>query len=211
MKPLAFPFRALARPVPLVLTLGFLTAIPVLNAAVLSVQIPMGNVPSGSERLMTAPVAMFVHALSGVLFGLAGPVQFSRALRHRFGPLHRATGFVFVVAGVFMGGTGLALLMQVASLSTPVADIARGIAGVALLGALFMGLNAPDRPRHRAWMIRAYAIGMGLGTVALVFFPIYLVTGTPPRGLGADILFAAAWAFNALLAELIIRRLESKP
>ena len=211
MTSLPFPIRAFARPVPLVLLLAFFTAIPVLNAAVLSVQIPLGAVPEGTLRLMIAPVSLFLHSLSGLLFALAGPVQFSRALRNRFGRLHRATGLVFVVSGLFLGGSGLSLLLQVQSLETPIASIARGIAGVALILALHFGMTARSMPRHRAWMIRAYAIGMGLGTVGLVFFPIYLFTGAPPRGIGADLLFAACWGSNALVAEYVIRRLEPKP
>jgi hypothetical protein len=66
-----------------------------------------------------------------------------------------------------------------------------------------------DIARHRAWMIRAYAIGMGLGAVAMVFFPIYIVMGQAPTGLASDILFVGSWVMSIALAEAIIRRLSS--
>lgn len=202
-------FRLLSRPIPLVLALAFFTAIPILNALVQVFQIPSGTYPDDSARLAVAPFAWFAHVLAGVAFGITGPVQFVRALRHRFGALHRLSGRIFVLSGGILGLSGLSLLVQVTSVRTPVADTARGIFGLALLVALALAMaaiRARDVPRHRAWMIRAYAIGMGLGAVALVFFPIYIVTGRPPMGLASDFLFVASWLLTIALAEMVIRK-----
>ena len=82
----------------------------------------------------------------------------------------------------------------------------------ALIAALALGVAAArgcDMPRHRAWMIRAYAIGMGQGTVALVMFPLYLVTGEPPTGLTTDIVVVSMWLLNIALGEWVIRRMSS--
>lgn len=207
MSPLPALLRALARPIPLALFLAFATAIPVALAAVLAVQVPLGAVPEGSQRLMVAPVALFLHALSGTLFGLAGPLQFTRALRHRFGWLHRAAGRVFVAAGMVLGASGLAVLAQVSA--APLLEAARAVACTALIAALALGLTARSLNRHRAWMIRAYAIGMGSGTVALVFFPIFAITGTPPSGLAADLVVIGWWALMILLAEAVNRRIDA--
>jgi uncharacterized membrane protein len=196
------------------LLLGIATAIPVIMAGARSLQVPLGAVPADSLRLMVAPAALFVHALAGLTFGLTGPLQFTRVLRGRFDRLHRAAGRAFAVAGVGLGLSGLMLLARVESISTALLDTARGLAGAALLVALAFGMHAirsRDLDRHRAWMIRAYAIGMGSGTVALVFFPIYIINGVPPKGLGADLVVTGWWAFNALLAEMIIRQRASLP
>lgn len=202
-------FRYFSRPTPLVLALAFGTAIPVLNALVQAVQIPSGTYPDDSARLAIAPIAWFAHVLAGAAFGITGPLQFVRALRNRFGALHRASGRIFVASGAVLGLSGLSLLAQVTSVRTPLADIARGLFGLGLLFALTMAMAAIRNrqfSRHRAWMIRAYTTGMGLGAVALVFFPIYLVTGQPPMGLASDILFVGSWAITIALAELVIRR-----
>ena len=210
MPPLPAPFRALARPIPLALTLAVATAIPILAAAVGAVQIPLGAVPPDSQRLLVAPVSFFLHALAGVLFGVTGPVQFVRSLRHRFGRLHRATGLVFVTAGMVLGASGLSLLAQVPAVATPPLEVMRALTGAALIAALVLGITVRSRSDHRAWMIRAYALGMGSGTVALVFFPLVVLTGEPPRGLAADLIFIAWWTVNILLAEVLIRRLEAR-
>lgn len=202
-------FRYFSRPTPLVLFLAFGTAIPVLNALVETVLIPFGAYPEDAARLAVAPIAWFTHVLAGVGFGITGPMQFVRALRNRFGRLHRVSGRIFVVSGAVLGLSGLALLAQVTSVRTPVADIARGLFGLALLVALAMAMVAIKNReflRHRAWMIRSYAVGMGLAAVSLVFFPIYLVTGAPPEGLASDFLFVGSWAMTIALGEVIIRR-----
>jgi uncharacterized membrane protein len=202
-------FRLFQRPIPLVLLLVFLTAIPVLNSLVLVFQIPSGIYSKESVHLAVAPVSLFVHALAGVAFGIIGPVQFVRALRHRFGALHRVLGRIFMLSGATIGLSGLSILAQVTSQRTPMVDIARGFFGLALLIALAMAIVAirnRDVLRHRAWVIRAYAIGMGLGTVALVFIPLYIVTGQPPIGPTSDILFVVSWLLTIAFAEVVVRR-----
>ena len=201
-------FRFFSRPVPLVLALAFCTFIPILTALALVFQIPSGAYLKDSARLAVAPISLFAHVLAGVAFGITGPVQFVRALRHRFGALHRLSGRIFVLSGAILGLSGLSLLAQVTSERTPLVDIARGLFGFALLIALAMAMAAirnRDFLRHRAWAIRAYAIGMGLGAVALVFFPIYIITGHPPNGLASDILFVASWVLTIAFAEVVIR------
>lgn len=203
-------FRLFQRPIPLALLLAFLTAIPILNSLVLTFQIPSGTYPEDTARLVAAPVSFFAHVLAGVAFGITGPLQFVRAVRHRFGALHRISGRIFVLSGVIVGFSGLSVLAQVASIRAPMVDIARGLFGLVLLIALAMAMVAVhkrDFVRHRAWAIRAYAVGMGLGTVALVFIPLYIVTGQPPVGLLSDVLFVVTWVMNIVVAEVVIRHI----
>jgi uncharacterized membrane protein len=203
--------RLFSRPVLLVLLLAFCTFIPVMMALVRVVQVPTGTWPDDAARLAVAPFSWGLHAAAGAAFGISGPLQFALALRRRFGRLHRISGRVFVVAGAVLGLSGLSLLAQVTSPDTAVPAVARGVFGVALLATLAMAMAAihdGDIPRHRAWVIRAYAIGMGSGTVALVYFPIYIATGKPPTGLAADLVFVGWWALNIGLAEGVIHRLS---
>ena len=111
-----------------------------------------------------------------------------------------------------MALSGLTLLLQVESLATGLLDAARGVFGLMLMAALVRGVaaaRAHDMPRHRAWMIRAYVIGMGTGTVALIMFPIYLVTGEPPVGLASDMVVVGMWLINIALGEWVIRRIAT--
>ncbi len=201
-------FCFFSRPAPLAMALAFFTFIPVVTALVLVFQIPSGTYSEDSARLAFAPIAWFFHVLAGAAFGIAGPLQFVLALRRRFGLLHRVSGRIFVLSGATIGLSGLSLLADVAPPSTPLIDIARGFFGLALLIALVLAVAAirdRDVLRHRAWAIRAYAIGMGAGAVALVFFPIYIITGQAPNGLAADLVVVICWGLTIAFAEVVLR------
>ncbi|HEV7227192.1 DUF2306 domain-containing protein [Brevundimonas sp.] len=189
-----------------------ISAIPVLTALVDALQISSGFYPHDSPHLAVAPISWLAHAWAGVAFGVCGPLQFVRALKGGFGMLHRTAGWIFVLSGAALALSGISLLLQVTPQRTAIIDVGRGIFGLALLLTLFLAVVAirkRDVLSHRAWVIRAYAVGMGLGTASLVFFPIYLVTGHAPTGFGADALFVGSWALNIGLAEAIVRNLRT--
>jgi hypothetical protein len=80
--------------------------------------------------------------------------------------------------------------------------------GSGMVLALALGLRAilrRDIARHRAWMIRGYALGQGAGTQALILLPWSLSFGTPST-LTYELLMGAGWAINLAVAEWIIRR-----
>ena len=64
--------------------------------------------------------------------------------------------------------------------------------------------EAPD-DAHGAWMIRAYALGMGAGTQVLTHLPWFLLAGYPGEWTRA-ILMGAGWVINVAVAEWIIRK-----
>jgi hypothetical protein len=63
-----------------------------------------------------------------------------------------------------------------------------------------------DIPRHRQWMIRAYALGLGSATQMLVLMIAEIATGGPPAELNRALLMGLAWGMNLAVAERIIRR-----
>ena len=158
----------------------FLTAIPVIMAAARSVQIPLGTIPEDTMRLMSTHISLWLHVVAGVGFGLIGPIQFGRVLANRFGRLHKILGRIFVVSGLFLAFSGSKLVWSHHGQSTPALDITRIVAGFGLVFALGRSMYQifnKNIPRHRAWIIRAYAVGMGSSGVAFILFPIYIVTG----------------------------------
>ncbi len=89
----------------------------------------------------------------------------------------------------------------------------RLVFGAAMALALVLALVAVRRrdiARHRAWMIRGYAIGQGAGTQVLTHLPWVLFLGAPGE-LTRALLMGAGWAVNLAVAEVIIRRGERRP
>jgi hypothetical protein len=64
--------------------------------------------------------------------------------------------------------------------------------------------------RHRAWMMRGYAIGLGAGTQVLTLLVGELILG-PPSALSGDLLLGAAWVINLAVAEWAIRKRPALP
>jgi hypothetical protein len=200
--------RLLARPTLLALALGLASIIPVGVALIDTVAIPTGIVPAGSDHLAVAPLAWWLHAATGAAFGILGPVQLVGALRRRYGRAHRWAGRAFVLAGLVIGLSGHVLLWRTDGPGGAIIDTARGVFGTALIAALLLGILSArrrDRTRHCAWMIRAYALGMGTSAVLVVFPPLYPILGGLPAGPGFDLVHVLAWVATLALAEAIIR------
>ena len=201
--------RIFKRPIPLALLLLFLSIIPIASALLRMVEILSGSLPDDAIKFLAVPVVMFGHALGGALFAVLGPVQFAGVLKRRFGRLHRITGRIFVVAGGLLALSSLRLLWQFPDTFTWVLTLTRLLAGLALGTALVIAITAIRRhqvARHKAWMIRAYAIGMGSVTVSFIMLPIFLINGEPLTGYAADLLSVASFAVNIGVAEWVIRR-----
>ncbi len=80
--------------------------------------------------------------------------------------------------------------------------------GSAMIVSIVLGFTSimrRDVPRHRAWMMRAYAIGLGAGTQALTLMVGVVIAG-PPSELSRALLMGAAWVINLAVAEWAIRR-----
>lgn len=148
------------------------------------------------------PLALFPGIFTAIP-GLMAPI---RCVQVPTGTLPEDARRLFAVSGTLLAGSGIALLVGREPASTPVLTAARALATIALPVVLAMGLAAlrdRDLARHRGWVIRACAIGMGSGTIAPLSFPLHLFTGAPPGGL----VIVLWWALTLLFAETLIRRI----
>ena len=113
---------------------------------------------------------MVVHVLGAALYALFGAFQFSARLRRRHLNWHRRSGRILVGAGLAVAGSGLWMTLFYAG--APGGDLLwaiRLLVGSVMAASIVLGFAAirrRDIPAHRAWMIRAYALGLGAGTQA---------------------------------------------
>lgn len=196
------------------IALFLLTLGPVLTGAAILVSMRQGSLDTFTEpadliRRASYPWAMTAHILGGTALLLLGLAQFSTRLRRAAPTLHRWTGRLLVLTGGGMALSGLWMNASTAAMpDTWLHDAAQNVAAVLLLGCLGLGLAAIRRgqvPAHRAWMMRSYALALGAGTQTLLLLPYFLLIG-PPVGLGADLVFIAAWVLNLSVAEMRLRR-----
>jgi hypothetical protein len=192
---------------PILMTLLILaSAIPLAAALVPLVEVPLTGLDPAS-RFAASSMTLWLHAGAGIVFGVIGPLQ-AAGLR-RGGRAHRIAGRAFALAGAGVGLSGVALLLSVEPVAIPPLTAFRAAVGAALLAALALGIRAArarDLAGHRAWMIRAYALGMGGGTAALPLFPAIILFGLPPSGGLTDTVLLLWWVGVISLAETVIRK-----
>ena len=74
----------------------------------------------------------------------------------------------------------------------------------------YTAIRRGDVTRHRAWMMRGYAIGLGAGTQTLTLMAGELIAG-PPSEFSRALLMGAAWVINLAVAEWILRKRPAPP
>jgi uncharacterized membrane protein YozB (DUF420 family) len=170
-----------------------------------------GGVTPENARFMANPVPVVLHVLSASLFCLLGALQFDAALRQRFPRLHRSAGRVTAACGIVAALTGLWMTAAYAipsELQGPLLYGVRLVVGLAMTLAVVVSVRAVLQRRitqHKAWMVRAYALGQGAGTQVLILLPVTLMAGAPTF-IFRDVLMASAWGLNVAFAEWVIRR-----
>lgn len=173
----------------------------------------VGNPAINSEnaRFVAAPFPVIVHILSVSLFSLFGALQFSSGLPQRLPQWHRVSGRIVVASGIFAALTGLWMTVMYPippELQGGLLYAVRVFVGVAMLLSIFLAVAAVKRgdiATHRAWMIRAFALGQGAGMQVVVLLPWMLLIGKPSM-LQRDALMSLAWLINLLVAEMAIQR-----
>ena len=171
---------------------------------------------SGSEflpenpRIRSAPIPVIIHLVGAIPYCILGVFQFLPSFRKKYPTWHRRSGRMLVGAGILAALSGLWMAHYYAfsdDLQGPLLYVVRLFVGVAMIAFILLGLSAVFKkriPAHRAWMIRAYALGQGAGTQVLVIIP-WLLTSGEPIGFTRDILMSLAWVVNIFAAELIIK------
>lgn len=185
-----------------------LLAVPLTFGGLRLAQLAGGPAVLPDERFPELPFALVIHIVAAAVYGLGGLAQFLPRFRRRHARWHRRAGRVIAAAGLLVGlsaawmtlvypaqpGTGAALF------------VLRLVASTALVLFIGLGVTAArrrDLATHRAWMIRAYAIGVAAGTQVFT-------EGIGGALLGdgvvaGDLSKGAAWLLNLAVAEAVIR------
>ena len=196
--------------IPLVLL--FISAMP-SAAGIARLMGLTGNPEISTEnaRFVVAPFPVIVHIVNVSLFSILGALQFSSTLRQRRTQWHRVAGRIVAASGVIAALSGLWMTVMSPippELQGSLLYAVRVFVSVAMLLSIWKAVAAVmggDIATHRAWMIRAFALGQGAGMQVVVLLPWMLLIGTPST-LQRDVLMSLAWLINLLLAEMTIQR-----
>lgn len=185
-----------------------LSVIPLIFGAIRLSQLANGaEITPANARFFASPSPVVIHIISSAIYALFGAFQFVSSLWKRGNGWHLWVGRLLVPFGLTVGLSGLWM-----TLFYPRTDnllyafrIFFGFGMVLSIILGFISIRRRDVNQHRAWMTRAYAIGMGAGTQVLTGIVGAIIFGKPNEFENA-LLIGAAWVINLAVAEFSIRK-----
>lgn len=166
------------------------------------------EVAAESQNYVNHPIPIVIHIVAGIVFNLLGPFQLIASLRQRLPRFHRISGRIFIVAGLVSGASALWMNQFFPAFGGVLkysSNLIFGLGSIIAIGIALHAILNRNVTRHRAWMIRAYAMGLGVATQRLLLMPYFFAFGIPEgETLGA--LLWICWLINMAVAEWAIRR-----
>lgn len=155
------------------------------------------------------PISEAAHRVGGALLLLLGAAQLLPRLRAR-PALHRFTGRVFLALSLLAVASAI---WMAAAYPFAIGERAPTLVFGALLVAFavkgFVHARRREIAAHREWMIRCYAVGLGIGTLRLMVALLVNLTSLETR----QVFVPAMWAgfsVTLIVAEIWIRRTRSR-
>jgi Predicted membrane protein (DUF2306) len=170
-----------------------LAAIPILAGTARLVELLGGPeaIPTDT-RFAASPAPVVVHVAASIGYALLGAFQFSASIRKRH------PGWMTLTFPLKAGTGDLLYVMRLVVSSAMAISLILGI----------VAIRARQLARHRAWMMRAYALALGAGTQAFTvgFGEAIFGAGVVRR----DLMMASGWVINLAVAEWLIRRTSTR-
>jgi hypothetical protein len=188
-----------------------LSVIPLTFGAIRLIQLMSGaEITPANARFFASPSPVVIHIISSAIYALFGASQFVSRLWQRGIKWHRWVGRLLVPFGLLVGlsGVWMTLFYPYPEGASDLLYILRLFFGFGMVLSIILGfisIRRRDVDQHRAWMTRAYAIGMGAGTQVLTGIVGALLVGKPNEFENA-LLMGAAWVINLAVAEWSIRK-----
>jgi uncharacterized membrane protein len=195
----------------LVTSLILLSVIPLAAGAFRLSELAGGApITAANARFFASPLPVVVHILGAAVYIILGAFQFATRFRRKRPGWHRKAGRFLVGCGLLVGLSALwmTLFYPRPAGTGELLFAFRLVFGSAMVVSIVLGFGAirrGDVTRHRAWMMRGYAIGLGAGTQVLTLLAGELIAG-PPGELSRAFLMGAGWVINLAVAEWAIRK-----
>ncbi|PYG25442.1 DUF2306 domain-containing protein [Pelagimonas varians] len=170
-----------------------------------------------NPRALIAPTPIILHTLTSFLFCIVGAVQFLPSIRRQRPAAHRVIGRMTVVAGCMSALTGLWMThfyVFPEALQGAVLYWVRVLLGTAMIGLIIwavIAIRSRNVFQHGASLLRAYAIGQGASTQAVLGIAWIIAVGSEAMGPQRDGLMIFSWVVNFLAAEIFIRVMLRPP
>ena len=125
---------------------------------------------SFERRYAENPLLFYAHILPGVAFMVLAPFQVSKRVRSGRISRHQRMGRVALGAGLVTGAFALLVgtLLPFGGLAEGSATVVFGIYFLVSLVLAYQAVRSGDIATHRRWMVRAFSVGMAVGTIRIL-------------------------------------------
>ncbi len=172
-----------------------------------------GTVPEDpyDRRYVEHPWQAYLHIVPGVIYLLGAPLQLSHRFRSRHYGVHRRLGRVLLGAALLSGVFALAFGVPFAfgdfwqAATTAAATVVFGLWFLACLLLAFLAIKRGNPAQHRRWMIRAFAVAVGVGTIR-VWMGVFLSFGLLSLPASQAVAFWLAFLIHVVAAEWWLQR-----
>jgi uncharacterized membrane protein YozB (DUF420 family) len=169
-----------------------------------------GVIPEEAEfdrRYAQYPILAYAHIIPGVVYLVLAPFQVSRRFRNRHLDLHRKMGRVLVPTGILSGVMGVifGFFFSFGGFAEASASVVFGTWFTLALALAYSYIRAGDTVRHRRWMIRAFAIGLGVGTIR-IWVGLFQGFGLLDEVTSFGVAFWLSWTLHVIAAEVWLWR-----
>jgi uncharacterized membrane protein len=168
------------------------------------------DITPDNARFFASPLPVVLHIISVTLYSILGAFQFAPGFRRSRPSWHRTAGRLLIPSGLVAALSGL-WMTHFYALPPSDGDILYGLRlffGWFMVLSIVFGVVAIRRRafvQHGAWMIRAYAIGLGAGTQVFTHIPLLLFPASQSE-LPRAVAMGAGWVINLIVAEWLIRK-----
>ncbi len=168
-----------------------------------------GTVPEDpyERRYVEHPWRSYLHIVPGVIYLLGAPLQLSRRFRSRHYGVHRRLGRVLLGAALLSGVFALAFGVPFAfgGFWQAAATVVFGLWFLACLLLAFRAIKRDNPAQHRRWMIRAFAVSVGVGTIR-VWIGVFAGFGLLSLPASFAVAFWLAFLIHVAAAEWWLQR-----
>ncbi len=157
-------------------------------------------------RYLEHPIVTPLHMLSGILFISLAPLQFFKKIRSKNLGLHRQLGRALVICALISGVYGLIATVVLPAFGGLASEASGWFFGPIFLFAILRAFWCARNKliaKHREWMIRAFALGLGVGTQRLLLIVLMISSGYSFEESFGPALWLG-FSLNLLIAELWI-------
>jgi len=171
------------------------------------------NSPPFDAEFGRHPFLTLIHILPGALFMILGPFQFIPGIRSRYLRFHRLSGRIYIASAYIIGISALIMsfvLSPIGGINQAVATILFAILFLVSLSKAWWHILRRRIALHREWMIRAFSIGLAIGTIRPLMVLFFAFSGLPPQVFFGTA-FWIGFTIHALAAEVWINYTRISP